>query len=135
MRAGEHQLPEKLFPQKDHGARLENSDDDFRILACEQWDFAESFTGNVGAEQGELSVFLPLLQAEFAFEQDPESTTGLIDLVEIGAGLGVDELHRAQACRSSIETPAKTGTFSAERQGLPLRPAPLANLVEHPSWF
>jgi len=53
----------------------------------------------VGAKQGELSVFLPLLQAQFACEQDPESAAGLIDIVKISAGLGVDELHRAQALK------------------------------------
>ncbi len=53
----------------------------------------------MGAEQGELSVFLPLLQAQLAFEQDPESAAGLIDVVEIGAGLGMDELHRPQALK------------------------------------
>ncbi len=53
----------------------------------------------VGAEQGEFSVFLPLLQPQLAFEQDPESPAGLIDIVEIGASLGVDELHRTEALK------------------------------------
>jgi hypothetical protein len=99
VRASEHELPEKLFPQVDHGARLENSNDDFRILACQQRNFTERFAGSVRTEQGEFSVFLSLLQAELAFEQNPEAATGLIDVVKIGAGLGMDEFHRPQASK------------------------------------
>jgi hypothetical protein len=39
------------------------------------------------------------VQAQLAFEEDPESAARLIDIVEIGAGLGVDEFHRPQALK------------------------------------
>ena len=60
-------------------------------------------------------------QAELAFEQNPEAATGSIDVVQIGAGLGMEEFHRSQASkifggnagedRHLLQLSGKTGRF------------------------
>ncbi len=105
-------------------------------LPASKGNFAEGFARTMGAERGEFAIFLPLLQAQLAFEQDPESATGLIDFVEVGAGIGMDQLHRPEASKVlDSERRRRPAPFAIERQDLPPRPAPLANLVEHRSWF
>jgi hypothetical protein len=75
----------------------------------------------VGTKQGEFPVFLPLLYAKLAVEQNPEAATGLIDVVQISAGLSVNKLHRSEASevfwgnagedRHFLQLSGKTGRF------------------------
>ena len=95
--AGKHELPEKILFQINHGAGFEDGNDHFGVLTCQQGDFAEGFSRTDGANQYQVAVFLDLLQPELAVQQYPETATRLVDLVEVGARLGMDQLRSAEA--------------------------------------
>jgi hypothetical protein len=45
-RAGKHEIPKKLFPQIDNGARLEHGNHRLRILTHQQGNLAKGLAGS-----------------------------------------------------------------------------------------
>jgi hypothetical protein len=107
LRAGKHQIPEKIFPQENDGARLQHGNDRFRVSTHEQGNFAEGLAGGEGANHEQLSALVALLHAKLTREQNPEPAMGAGDVEKVGARFGVDQLNRAQAPKIIRRDPGK----------------------------